>query len=59
MITMQGNDIIPRKDGIYSASGVATRMVETLQSRKRSVPQCINFIKRLAYNADLFEVASS
>ncbi len=33
-----GEDLLPRKDGVWDAHGIARRMVETLQKAKRPVP---------------------
>ncbi len=33
-----GKDVLPRKDGIWGAHGIASRMVATLQAQKRPVP---------------------
>jgi len=33
-----GKDLIPRKDGVWDANGIAQRMVATLQKAKRPVP---------------------
>ena len=38
-LNADGNDIIPRKDRIWTLSGVAKRMIEALAAAKRPVPQ--------------------
>ena len=35
----EGRDIIPRKDRIWTTSGVASRMIEALKTSNRPVPQ--------------------
>jgi len=35
----EARDIIPRKDGINTRTGVAKRMIETLEKKKRPVPE--------------------
>lgn len=34
-----GNDIIPRKDRVWTIQGVASRMIEALTTANRPVPQ--------------------
>ncbi len=41
----EGEDIIPRKDRVWTTSGVARRMVKTLRVVKRPVP---NYLENLA-----------
>ncbi len=43
----EGRDIIPRKDRIWTLSGVASRMVEALTSANRPVPK---YLKDLTQN---------
>jgi len=38
----EGHDIIPRKDRVWTISGLATRMIETLKAAHRQVPQYIH-----------------
>jgi hypothetical protein len=33
-----GEDLVPRRGGVYSAAGIAARMVTALQAAKRPVP---------------------
>jgi hypothetical protein len=40
-----GNDVIPRKDRVWTTSGVASRMIEALMAAHRPVPQ---YLKNLA-----------
>jgi hypothetical protein len=40
-----GNDIIPRKDRVWTTSGVASRMIQALAAANRPVP---NYLKDLA-----------
>jgi hypothetical protein len=42
-------DLIPRQDGIFDVSGVATRMIDALQAAKREVPA---YLKLAAIEAD-------
>ena len=35
----KGNDIIPRKDRVWTTKGVASRMIEALIAAKRPIPQ--------------------
>ena len=35
----EGRDIIPRKDRIWTTSGVASRMVGALKAANRSIPE--------------------
>ncbi len=44
-LNAEGRDIIPRKDRIWTTSGVASRMIEALKAANRSVP---NYLKALA-----------
>jgi len=37
-INNKGEDIIPRKDGVYSTGGIASRMSKVLQICKQEVP---------------------
>lgn len=41
----RGRDIIPRKDRVWTARGVAARMVKTLETFKRPVP---DYLEELA-----------
>ena len=43
-----GRDVIPRKDRIWTTSGVASRMVEALEAANRPVPQ---YLEQLAVSA--------
>ncbi|MDJ0808944.1 MAG: hypothetical protein QNJ48_15470 [Desulfobacterales bacterium] len=43
----EGEDIIPRKDRVWTTSGVARRMVKTLRVVKRPVP---DYLENLAGN---------
>jgi len=36
-----GNDIIPRKDRVWTTKGVASRMIQALTAAKRSIPQSL------------------
>lgn len=36
-----GNDIIPRKDRVWTLKGVAARMIEALTAANRPVPQAL------------------
>ncbi len=38
-VNAKGEDIIPRKDGVWSAAEVSARMVETLKAAEHEVPQ--------------------
>ncbi|MEM6471255.1 MAG: VPGUxxT family thioredoxin-like (seleno)protein, type 2 [Planctomycetota bacterium] len=42
-----GHDIVQRKEGIWSIGGVASRMVETLEERSRSVPKYLTSLASL------------
>jgi hypothetical protein len=37
-LNAEGRDVIPRKDRIWTTSGVASRMVEALKAANRPVP---------------------
>ncbi len=43
----EGRDIIPRKDRVWTTSGVAQRMIKTLTVVKRPVP---DYLEKLAAN---------
>lgn len=46
----QGNDIVPRKDRVWTTGGVAARMIETLEKREREVP---TYLRTVQATADL------
>lgn len=37
-VDADGNDVIPRKDAVWSTHGIATRMIEALEAADRNVP---------------------
>ena len=44
-LNAEGRDVIPRKDRIWTTSGVASRMVDALKAANRSIPE---YLKALA-----------
>ena len=52
-----GNDIVKRKDGIWSIEGVAGRMIETLRKRKRAVPKYLQSIQAVSNRSTHDQVA--
>ena len=45
----EGRDIIPRKDRIWTTSGVASRMIEALKAADRQVPPYLQALTRGGY----------
>jgi len=45
-LNAEGRDVIPRKDRIWTTSGVASRMIEALKAANRSVPKYLNALAR-------------
>ena len=45
-IDKDGRDIIKRKAGIYSVSGLANRMIATLKAANRDVPEFLKTVSR-------------
>ncbi|MEL7338105.1 MAG: VPGUxxT family thioredoxin-like (seleno)protein, type 2, partial [Planctomycetota bacterium] len=43
-----GNDIVERKEGIWSVGGVASRMIETLEKQKRPIPNYLQTVAAVA-----------
>ncbi len=41
-LNAEGRDVIPRKDRIWTTSGVASRMVDALKAANREIPQYLN-----------------
>ncbi|MEO1617212.1 MAG: VPGUxxT family thioredoxin-like (seleno)protein, type 2 [Planctomycetota bacterium] len=52
-----GNDIVKRKEGIWSLAGVAARMAETLEARDRSIPRYLQTLVSLGKTASHEQVA--
>ena len=48
-INTEGKDIIPRKDRVWTPAGTAMRMVEALETEKKSVP---DYLKTVAWTHD-------
>ena len=44
-LNAEGKDVIPRRDGIWTTSGLASRMIEALDASDRPVP---NYLEALA-----------
>lgn len=44
----EGNDIVERKEGIWSVEGVAKRMIDTLEKQKRNVPKYLSTVAAVA-----------
>lgn len=45
----EGRDVIPRKDRIWTTSGVASLMVDALKAANRAVPQHLNTLAKTEY----------
>ena len=45
-IDQDGKDIIQRKSGVYSISGLAARMIASLKAAKREVPEFLKTVSR-------------
>ena len=45
-IDKDGNDIIGRKDGVYSISGLANRLIASLKAANRDVPGFLKIASR-------------
>ena len=43
-LNKDGKDLIPRKGGVYSISGLAARMIATLKAAKREVPKFLETV---------------
>ncbi|WP_157594005.1 VPGUxxT family thioredoxin-like (seleno)protein, type 2 [Rubripirellula obstinata] len=52
-----GSDIIERQDGIWSVGGIASRMIQTLQQHKRSVPKYLQTVAAVANSSAQNQVA--
>jgi hypothetical protein len=42
----EGRDVIPRKDRIWTTSGVASRMIEAMRAANRPVPEYLNALTK-------------
>lgn len=56
-LNAEGNDIVERKDGIWSVEGVAKRMIETLEKQKRDVPKYLSTAAVVADQSSHAQVA--
>ena len=45
-LNKDGKDVIPRKGGVYSISGIAARMIATLEAANRDVPEFLKTVSR-------------
>lgn len=43
-LNSDGEDLIPRKDGVWNIAPLAARMAKSLESAKRDVPQFLNYV---------------
>ena len=46
-LNADGSDIIPRKDRVWTTSGVASRMIEALKASNRSIPEYLEALTKL------------
>ena len=46
-LNADGSDIIPRKDRIWTTSGVASRMIEALKASNRSIPEYLEALTKI------------
>ena len=48
-LNAEGRDVIPRKDRIWTTSGVASRMVDALKATNRAVPEYLKTLAKADY----------